>query len=108
MAGNGTNNTSTPGMLAAASTIENTQQQINAEKQQVNSMLDSLAVSWTGDAATIFRQSTTPWFESVTKLLNSLGVMKEELDANRQDITRTEDSAAQVASSMQAQATINL
>lgn len=105
---NGTNNTSTPGMLAAASTIENTQQQIAAQKQQVNSLLDSLSVSWTGQAAGVFRKSTDPWFQAVTTLLNSLGVMKEELDSNRQDITRTEDAASQTASSMAAQAALNM
>ena len=93
--------TTAPGMAQAATSMEATVQHTDSARTRVESTVDSLLTSFTGDqAAPEFKRAMDAWSADTQSINNSLRQMIEVLHGNRQTIVSSEQAAGDVAHSI--------
>jgi WXG100 family type VII secretion target len=99
MATNRTSNTA-PGMQRAASQMHDTQVRLNTGTGTIRSELETLGMSWRGEASVAFQQAMVPWLENCAKISTQLERMHELMSAHGVRISATEDNVRDAASAM--------
>lgn len=95
---------STEGMLSAQGSFQTALDDVNSTYAQMQSQIDTLRSSWSGDAASTFQGAMDTWLSDFGTVKQQLDLMLQKLQANTgsYDTTHrnTSDAATQLHKNM--------
>ncbi|WP_217553126.1 WXG100 family type VII secretion target [Streptomyces sp. GbtcB6] len=106
MAANTNTSVDTSGMRTAQGSFQTALDEVNGTYTQMQSQIEALRSSWTGDASTTFQSAMDTWLTDFGTVKQQLELMLQKLQANTgsYDTTHqnTTDAASQLSKTMSA------
>ncbi|WP_170156033.1 WXG100 family type VII secretion target [Umezawaea tangerina] len=90
--------TTTPGMLAAAGHLADTQSVAKKGVATITDSLTALKSTWIGDASTAFDSAMCAWMDDCKFIVGKLGEMIDVMNGNQKVIAAGEQANTQQAS----------
>ncbi|MFD7677881.1 MULTISPECIES: WXG100 family type VII secretion target [unclassified Streptomyces] len=100
MAGNTEASVDIAGMKLAQGSFQTAVDEANGSYTQMESQIDALRASWTGDAASTYQGAMDTWLQDFATVRSQLTLMLEKLQANTGDYTVTHQSTTDTASTL--------
>ncbi|MFJ9721790.1 WXG100 family type VII secretion target [Streptomyces sp. NPDC101209] len=100
MAGNTNTSVDTSGMRIAQGSFQTALDEVNNTYTQMQSQIEALRASWTGDASTTFQTAMDTWLTDFGTVKQQLELMLQKLQANTGSYDTTHHNTSDVANQL--------
>ncbi|MEW2168012.1 WXG100 family type VII secretion target [Streptomyces sp. NPDC007084] len=100
MAGNTEASVNIAGMKSAQGSFQSALDEANSSYTQMQSQIDALRASWTGEAASTYQGAMDTWLRDFATVRAQLGLMLEKLQANTGTYTTTHQATTDTANTL--------
>ncbi|MEU5309371.1 WXG100 family type VII secretion target [Streptomyces sp. NPDC021562] len=100
MAANTSTSVDTSGMRAAQGSFQTALDEANSTYTQMQSQIEALRSSWTGDASTTFQTAMDTWLTDFSTVRQQLELMLQKLQANTGSYDTTHHSTSDMANQL--------
>ncbi|MGW3121597.1 WXG100 family type VII secretion target [Streptomyces sp. NPDC001107] len=100
MAANMSTSVDTSGMRIAQGSFQTALDEVNSTYTQMQSQIDTLRSSWTGDASATFQGAMSTWLTDFGTVKQQLELMLQKLQANTGSYDTTHQNTSDVATQL--------